>query len=229
MKRLALGALAVAAALAIHSCGGGDDAVVPEPPATNRAPVAVGSIPAAEIPATDTVTVDLSGYFNDPDGDRLVYSATTSNSSVVTASVDGNVLSLVGGLSKGTATVTVTARDPGGLTATQGIQAMVVGKPGFFTVVLEYPEPDIGAVVLRIVGPSVDSLRAGAEFALYQVPDSGGVHVFVAGQIPASDTILRFWSEDITAAGEYRAVVEQAAGKTYEQRPVESARVEVVR
>ena len=209
--------------------GGGDDGVVPEPPESNRAPVAAGSIPAEEVPATDTVTVDLSGYFNDPDGDGLVYSASTSNSSIVTASVTGNVLSVVAGSSRGTATVTVTARDPGGLTVTQSMEVTVVGKPGFFNVVLAYPEPEVGAVVLRIDGPSVDSLQAGAELTLYQVPASGGAHVFVAGSIPESGPILRFWSEDITTAGEYRATVEQAAGETYEQRSVASARAEFVR
>ena len=226
MKRVAFLLLAVSVVVAVYSCGDGDPGVVLP---ANRTPVAVGAIPARELAIFDTVTVDLSGYFNDPDGDRLVYAASTSDPAAVSAAVAANFLSLVAGADRGSATVTVTARDPGGLSATQTLDVTVVGKPGFLQVVLNYPEPDIGAVVLFVQGPSVDSVRAGSALTAYQAPAPDGVHVFVAGPIPESGTVLRFWTDDVTEVGDYAALVEQAAGKTYEQRPVESATALVAR
>ena len=60
----------------------------------NRAPVAAGSIPAQTLGAEETVTLDLSPWFNDPDGDMLAYSARSSDASVATASVSGNTLAI---------------------------------------------------------------------------------------------------------------------------------------
>ena len=214
----------------VQSCG---DDVVPAPVPVNQAPVAVGAIPAQEVPATDTVTVDLSAYFNDPDGDRLIYSATTSDAAVVTASVAASTLSMVA-TGKGAAQVTVTARDPGGLTATQSVAVTVVGKPGFLQVVVQHPDLDIGAVVVQVTGPSQDSLRAVPDLTSYHVPVPSGFRAFVAGPLQTGGTgpggpVLRFWTEDISESGSYTATVEQAAATTYEQRSVESATAAVVR
>ena len=48
----------------------------------NRPPVAQGVIPTQEIDAGETVSVDVSSYFTDPDNDPLTYRALTSNASV---------------------------------------------------------------------------------------------------------------------------------------------------
>ena len=231
MKRMTLLVLGVSGVAALSSCGDGEPAVAPPP--TNQAPVAVGSIPAREIPATDTVTGDVSTYFNDPDNDRLVYSAMTSNASVATASVAGAIVSVVA-VTKGTATVTVTARDPGGLTAAQTMDITVVGKPGPLQVLLQDAAPDLGAVALRVEGPSVDSVQAALDLVAYHVSLPDGVHAFVANPIAGAglapgDVILRFWSEDISELHTYVATVEQAAATTYNQLPVESVTAAVVR
>lgn len=231
MRRIGLFLAAVSVAALVYSCGDGDVGVVPEP--VNQAPVPVGAIPSQEVPATDTVAVDLSAYFNDPDGDRLVYSASTSNAGVVTASVSASTLLMVA-TGKGTAQVTATARDPGGLTATQSVDVTVVGKPGFLQLVLQHPEPDIGAVVVRVTGPSLDSLRASPDLVVYHAPVPSGFRAFVAGPVQTGGTgpgnpILRFWTEDISESGSYAATVEQAAARTYEQRSVQFARAVVVR
>ena len=84
----------------------------------NRAPLAVGTIPALTLAPGGTTTIDASGYFSDPDGDALTYTATSSNSAVATASVSGSTVTITA-VATGSATITVTARDPGGLTATQ--------------------------------------------------------------------------------------------------------------
>lgn len=231
MRRITLVVPGVLAVVALSACGGDEPAVTPPP--VNQAPIAVGSIPAQQVPSTDTITVDVSAYFNDPDNDRLVYSATTSNASVATASVAGAVVSVVA-LTKGSATVTVTASDPGGLTAAQTLNITVVAKPGPLHVILQHAAPDLGAVVFRVEGPSVDSVQAGPDLAAYHVPLRNGVRAFVANPIAGagleqSDVILRFWSEDISELHNYVATVEQAAARTYEQVSVGAVRVAVGR
>ena len=95
----------------------------------NRAPRATGTIGARTIDAGISVTVDVSSNFSDPDGDQLTYTATTSNASVATASVTDSRVT-ISAVSRGTATVTVTARDPGGLSARQRIRVTVpTGRP----------------------------------------------------------------------------------------------------
>lgn len=103
------------------SCGGEGGTTVPPvdpPPPQNRAPVPVGSIGLLTIDVGATVTTDVASNFNDPDGDALTYSAATSDGGVATATVSGSVVTTTG-VAAGTATITITARDPGGLTATQ--------------------------------------------------------------------------------------------------------------
>ena len=92
--------------------------------AANRAPEAVGAIPARTMTAGDEVTVDVSSFFSDPDGDALTYTAESSDAAVLTASMSGSSLTVTA-VSAGTATVTVTAADPGGLTATQSAEVTV--------------------------------------------------------------------------------------------------------
>ena len=90
----------------------------------NRAPVAVGSVPDAEVLLDAGVTVDVSEYFSDPDGDPLSYEAGTSDSEVATASVSLAEVT-VAGVAVGTVTVTVTAKDAGELTAEQRFGVVV--------------------------------------------------------------------------------------------------------
>ena len=88
--------------------------------------------------------------------------------------------------------------------------------------------------VLRVEGPSVDSVQAGPDLVAYQVSLPNGVHAFVANPIAGvrldrSDVLLRFWSEDISELHNYVATVEQAAATTYDQIPVESVLLAVAR
>ena len=80
-------------------------------------------------------TVDVAERFNDPDGDALTYTVRSSDAGVAAASISGSVVT-VRPLAAGAATVTVTARDPDGLTAELSAQADV-------------HEPDLAAAVSR--------------------------------------------------------------------------------
>ena len=89
----------------------------------NQAPVAQGTIPAQNLDVGESVRISVTTYFRDPDGDRLTYSAATSDAAVATAATSGSVVT-VEGQSAGNATVTVTA-DDGSLTARQTIRVTV--------------------------------------------------------------------------------------------------------
>ena len=219
MKRGAPLLAAIAVAALVYSCER-----KPEP---NRPPESTGSIPAQEVVATDTTTVDLSAYFKDPDGDELTYTAVSRDRPLTTVSVAGATLRIVG-VKRGKTTISASAADPDGLKASQTFDATVLGKPGFLQVRLSYDEQDVGAVVVLIEGPSMDSVRAGdAGLEAYHAPVSGGMRAFVAGTIADGATVLRFWSEDVTAPGDYRGSLLEAAGKDYGQRPVESGTVAI--
>ncbi len=80
-------------------------------------------------PGVASREIDLSHYFSDPDGDTLIYSATSDAVGVATTRVRGNTLTLER-VSAGSATITVTAADrsPGNadrLTASQAFGVTV--------------------------------------------------------------------------------------------------------
>ena len=90
-------------------------------------PLAVGSVPAVNLFLGDTGTVAVSAYFDDPDGDPLRYVAVSPDPGVVTASVSGDTVRLAAA-GKGSAAVTVTATDPGGLSAEQIVPVTVANR-----------------------------------------------------------------------------------------------------
>ncbi len=112
----------------VASCGG-DGTTLPEvppppPPPPPVAPVQVGTIPNQAVATGQSATLEVSTYFRDPDGGALTYTAASSAAGVVSVSLSGSTLTMVG-VADGTATVTVTARDPDGLTAAQSFQVTV--------------------------------------------------------------------------------------------------------
>ncbi|WP_419164705.1 IPT/TIG domain-containing protein [Candidatus Palauibacter sp.] len=149
-------------------------------PPANRAPIAVGAIPRVELAERDSVIVDLVGFFQDPDGDSLTYADSTSNAAVVvTASAAGSTV-LVIGVSEGVATVTVTAMDPGGLTAHQDFQVVVSAQS---EVIITGVEPNV-------LVEGQDAIIRGSGFSTH----SGDNRVSVGGRpalvTAASDTSL---------------------------------------
>ena len=102
----------------------------------NRAPTAVGTIPDQKLkiatnksPSESPDTISLGQYFNDEDGDTLTYVTTATNQSIVLphAGAPGEVT--LNGLAVGSTSVTITARDPDGLTATQTFNVKVYNGP----------------------------------------------------------------------------------------------------
>ena len=84
----------------------------------NRAPRPTDPIPSIAAFVGWAEALDASPYFDDPDGEALTYGATSSNTGVATVSVTAGIVTFRT-FAEGMTTLTITATDPGGLSATQ--------------------------------------------------------------------------------------------------------------
>ena len=101
---------------------------------------------------------------------------------------------------------------------------------GFLQVSVTLNQTDVGALILRISGdPLPDSIRGAHGLTVYDAPAPGSVRAFVAGPLPDSGTVLRFWTTNRNLLGRYSAWVEQAAGTDYEQLLPSAATARVIR
>ena len=93
----------------------------------NNAPVLNLSLPdiTVTVGQNSSTQPDLDDYFSDPDGDTLSYSAESSNNSRATVTINSNNELIVRGVAIGSVTITVTATDPGGLSASDTLTATV--------------------------------------------------------------------------------------------------------
>ena len=96
--------------------------------ATNNAPTMNGYLGNRNVTVNDTITVNLSVYFNDADeGDTLTYTHTNPSQNLITLSIIGtHTLRIVAGDTPGTSSkIVVTATDTGGLSAQQDFTVTV--------------------------------------------------------------------------------------------------------
>ncbi len=92
----------------------------------NRAPQAVETLNHRNLTLGEgALVLDVARAFRDPDGDALTYTAVSSSPGVATAAVRMETLTVTP-LRTGSATVTVTATDPGGASAMQQFAVAVV-------------------------------------------------------------------------------------------------------
>ena len=142
---------------------------------SNRPPVVSHMYPVT-VKVGESVRLRASFSFTDPDGDRLTYTASASNTSVATISISriGGVAT-INGVAEGTSTIRITATDPGGLSAT-----------GTFVVTVE--AAGSGAPDLVVQSPAVDD----------DTPDAGASFTFSAtvrnrGDGQSGSTTLRYY------------------------------------
>lgn len=109
-----------------------DDPMRPTPGPLNRSPTLTTAIPAQTISVGEATEIDLSNHFSDPDGDALTFAVETQDPSVATVAVAGGTLTLAA-VGQGTTGITVTARDPGDLSATQTFAVTVPSRPPALT------------------------------------------------------------------------------------------------
>ena len=134
----------------------------------NRPPTAAGTLPDREMAVGGTLDVDVSQAFVDPDGDALLYRASSSAPQVVMAVPNGPRVTLVA-TSEGTAAITVTASDPESLTAAHSFMVTVRANRPPETVGVLAPLSigvDEGPVAVEASGafrdPDGDALAFGA-------------------------------------------------------------------
>ena len=138
-------------------------------PRANRPPEAVGTLSAVRLRVDESsVTVDVSGAFRDPDGDRLTYGATSSVLHVVAARATGARVTLTA-VSVGTATVEVTATDPDGLSAAQSFRVRVTAP--FTDDPLVPGETPVKVVHFTELRARIDVLRGEAGLAPFRWTD----------------------------------------------------------
>ena len=92
----------------------------------NRAPVALGTLPSVKTVEEGVWATWADEAFEDPDGQSLTFSASSANSAIATAEIVDSIQLHVRGVALGTTTVTVTATDPGGLSATLDLEVEVL-------------------------------------------------------------------------------------------------------
>ena len=102
--------------------------VSPPPPPPNRAPEVVRPMDALSLLPGASREIDAAAAFRDRDGDRLAYSAQSSNPAVATAAMRGAVVS-VAAIAPGAAAITLRATDPRGLSAGLVFSVQVKGPP----------------------------------------------------------------------------------------------------
>ena len=131
------------------------------PGRANRPPAAVGTLSDRRLPVHGLLDVDVSQAFVDPDGDTLTYTVSSSAPPVVTVAGSGARLTLTA-LALGTATIRVTATDPGGLSATQSFTVMVTATVGFTDDPIRPGLTPIKAVHFTELRTRIDALRSAA-------------------------------------------------------------------
>ena len=180
----------------------------------NAPPRLAEELPDLELDVGETRTVDLDAAFEDPNGDRLRYSASSDGAAVSVRATSG--AARVRGVRPGEATVTVTATDPEGLGATatfdvavgallslSGDAAAPEGGAIVLTVALSRPLAEPLAVSWRIA-PDDDPATPDADARDYA---SAGATTIPAGETAADIEIAVVDDADIEPARE-RFVVE---------------------
>ena len=90
----------------------------------NRAPNFVSTLREATVPMNGSIQWNLMGFFEEPDGEAMTFSATSSNNGAVGVTVTDSTAE-VSGLSEGQSQITLTATDPHGSAGTGNIDVTV--------------------------------------------------------------------------------------------------------
>ena len=163
----------------------------------NHQPIAtLRPIPEQSLIIGRMVTVTASRYFVEPDGDPLIYTATTSDGGVAAANVSAETVTItaVGG---GTATITVTARDSGGLAAMQSASVTVEGN--------QAPEA-VGKIPDQALGVGQPSSRIDVS-AYFRDPGDSLTYSAATSDREVATVSLAGSTLTVTAVGEGRSTI----------------------
>ena len=175
----------------------------------NAPPRLAEELPALQLDVGETRTVDLDAAFEDPNGDRLRYSASSDGGAVSVRATSGGLR--VRGVRPGEATVTVTATDPEGLGATATFDVAV---GALLSLSGDAAAPEGGAIVLTAtlgrplaepldiswrIAPDNDPATPDADARDYE---SAGAATIPAGETTAAIEIAVVDDADIEPARE---------------------------
>jgi subtilisin family serine protease len=110
----------------------------------NEAPVVSNPMQPVELKILgskkDSLSIDLTNHFSDPNKDPLVFSASISNETLLTHKFKSNRLTLYA-QQPGSAVVTITAKDPDNLFATMDLRTIITIVTGFEPSIINNSEP----------------------------------------------------------------------------------------
>ena len=206
--------------LTVRNGGGRDSGDSQEITVTtgNRPPEPDRSISGITVNEDASETITVSSYFRDPDGDSLSYSADSSPRNVVSVDVSGDRVT-VEGRRVGSTTITVTADDGNGGTATQTFTATVENRPpervGSIDDI-ELDDDDSTSIRVRSYfrdpdGHSLDYSAVSSQSSVVSVSVSGSRVTVESGRRAGSSTIT------VTADDSYGGTVTQTFTVTIEE------------
>ncbi len=192
----------------------------------NAAPQMVGTLDDQVVTRGEPITVSIAGVFMDPDGDPLSYGTASDDASIATASISGESMT-VDGLAPGTTSITVTASDPDGLSASGSFSVRVetipeavgriadvtlqVGGDSMTMSIAQYFEDDDGDALTYTVAASGNAATAsiaGADLTLAPFTrGSSGITITAAD--PKGRSVTQSFTANVSDS-ELRDVAEMA-------------------
>ena len=171
----------------------------------NGAPTATNNPEPIILEVGTSRDIDLAHFFSDPDGDRLTFAAFSQNTQIVTATVSGSTVTITG-VNTGTTSVSVSATDPGGLSAQTSIEITVQEE--------QVADPPVE--IEAFIGPN------GPAVVWEPPPAQGGITI-TGYDISWRDDLNRVWSDTVRVSGGAAArtwapMIDAVAGRTYEFR-----------
>ena len=137
-------------------------------PLPNRPPEVAGVLEDVRLRPDAALEISLADAFRDPNGDRLSWVAASDSPRVATARATGSALR-VAGWRQGRATVTVTATDPGGLSASQAF-AVEVGEQVSLAGDVSVLEGGTARLTVELSGPLAKMLELGYRLGMDEDP-----------------------------------------------------------
>ncbi len=142
----------------------------------NVAPTATGSLPDLSLRISMTHgPTDVTGEFEDADGDTLEYSASSDNPNVAGAVVPNGMMTVTAGNIRGSARITVTAEDPDGETASISFNVDVA--EAYDLTPATYVVEELGEYVAKFDLAVAGSLDDVTVTVTASVDDDGGITI----------------------------------------------------
>ena len=168
------------------------------PPLPNEPPVAVGSVDDVDLALGETARVPLAGLFTDEEPELLTYAVSSSDPAVVAARLAWPAVA-VEGVGHGGATVTVTATDPEGLSASLSFEVRSGVTVSFAA---DASAPEGGTIRLTLTASRPVPAALAVPYLLASGPDpadaadssdrgggTGGTATFAAGATAAEISV----------------------------------------